>query len=452
MKFIHTSDWHIGRQFHNVSLLEDQRHVLEQIIQYITSEQVDALVIAGDIYDRSVPPATAVTLLDEVLHKVCHELKTPVIMISGNHDSADRLSFGARQLKEAGLFIFGDIHKVKEPIQITGKSGTAVNFFGIPYHDPEQIRQLVMESNNQADHDNTTIKNHNDAHNYLINQISDVINDQENNVLLSHCFVDGAEESESERPLSVGGADRVSYSPMLEFDYVALGHLHSPQYRGKPHIRYSGSILKYSFSEQHQKKGVTLVEVSEKSQTIKKQLKPKQTKIAKEPIIEDMFSDDLFAESSISEDTSSNADNISSNDASQPQEQASHISITSLPLRPLRDMRVLEGEMDDLLKNGENDPDAQDYLMIRLTDTHAILDAMGKLREVYPNVLHLEKPGIMAVGEKKALNREKLKRSELDMFQDFFSQVSGNPISEDQNQALKKIITQLHNAERETKA
>ena len=380
MKFIHTSDWHIGRQFHNVSLLDDQRHVLAQLVDYIQSEHVDALVIAGDIYDRSIPPATAVELLDEVLNKVCHELSVPVIIISGNHDSAERLRFGARQLKQAGLHIISDINKVTEPVSLEDKSGLAVNFYGIPYHDPELVRH----------HYDTPVRNHDEAHSFLVDTIKHSMPSSDSiNVLLSHCFVDGAEESESERPLSIGGADRVSYAPMADFNYVALGHLHSPQYRGEPYIRYSGSILKYSFSEQHQKKGIALVELDANGKT----------------------------------------------------------NITSLPLTPLRDMRIIEGPLAEIVESGKVDPNNDDYLMVRLTDTHAILDAMGKLRSVYPNVLHLEKPGIMAVGEAKAMNREKLKRGEMEMFQDFFDQVSGNSLSADQSRALEAVIDSLHTKE-----
>ncbi len=380
MKFIHTSDWHIGRQFHNVSLLEDQRHVLAQIVDYIQSEHVDALVIAGDIYDRSVPPAAAVELLDEVLNKVCHELSVPVIIISGNHDSAERLRFGARQLKQAGLHIMSDINKVAEAVTVEDSSGIAVNFYGIPYHDPELVRH----------HYDTPVSNHDEAHSFLVDTIKQSIPSPDSiNVLLSHCFVDGAEESESERPLSIGGADRVSYMPMTVFNYTALGHLHSPQYRGEPTIRYSGSILKYSFSEQHQKKGISLVEL----------------------------------------DANGKAD------------------ITPLTLSPLRDMRVIEGSLADIIDSGKTDPGSNDYIMVRLTDTHAILDSMGKLRSVYPNILHLEKPGIMAVGEKKAMNKEKLKRGEMEMFQDFFDQVSGNNLSAEQNSALETVIDSLHKKE-----
>lgn len=379
MKIIHTSDWHIGRQFHNVSLLEDQRLVLSQLLDYIKEEAVDALIIAGDIYDRSVPPAAAVELLDDVLNTVCTQMGVPVLLIPGNHDSNERLSFGARQLKHAGLHIFSDLERITEPTSITGKSGVSVNFYGIPYNDPEQVRHRFEVS----------VSTHDDAHGFLVEKIKQAYNPSDINVLLSHCFIDGAVESESERPLSIGGSDRVSYEPLLDFNYVALGHLHGPQFRGEQHIRYSGSILKYSFSEQHQKKGVTLVEFDATG-------KP---------------------------------------------------NIRLLPLVPKYNMRVIEGEIAQLLEQGKTDPCAEDYLMVQLTDTHAILDAMGKLREVYPNVLHLEKTGIMSVGEKKALNREKLKRGEADMFRDFFNQTTGESLTEEQSTALDRVLADLLKSE-----
>jgi len=376
MKFIHTSDWHIGRQFHNVSLLDDQRHVLEQIVGYIQSESVDALVIAGDIYDRSVPPAKAVELLDQFITRICSEMNTPVILIPGNHDGAERLRFGSRQLRSAGLHILGDLKRVTEPVLITAGE-TTVAFYGIPYNDPETVRNLFS-----AD-----VTSYDDAHSYLVDEITTVMRNDLANVLISHCFLEGAQESESERPLSIGGADRVSYKPCVNFDYVALGHLHSPQYKGEEFIRYSGSILKYSFSEEKHNKGVTLVEVNDQSVTSR-----------------------------------------------------------HLPLQPLRDMRIIEGELQTILEQGKVDPNNDDYLLVRLTDRHAILDPMGKLRAVYPNVLHLEKPGMLATGEQK-MNKENLKRGELEMFRDFFVQITGQPVSEEQDAAIQGVINELNKQE-----
>lgn len=376
MKFLHTSDWHIGRQFHNVSLLDDQRHVLAQIVAYIRSEAVDAVIIAGDIYDRSVPPAAAVSLLDEVLNTICTDLAVPVLLIPGNHDGAERLRFGSKQLKQAGLHIIGDLNQITQPV-ILNKNGHAIAFYGIPYNDPESVRN----------HFEVDVTSHDEAHQYLVEQINAVKNANAINVLISHCFIDGAEASESERPLSIGGADRVSVEPFKAFNYVALGHLHNPQHKGETHIRYSGSILKYSFSEQRQQKGVTLVEMDETG------LK----------------------------------------------------STTHLPLKPLRDMRTLEGDLESLLKQGATDPNNQDYLLIRLTDQNAILDPMSKLRQVYENVLHIEKTWLQDSGNLQ-VNRDKLKRGELDMFQDFFKQVSGQDLTPEQHTAITNIITSTVNS------
>jgi exonuclease SbcD len=374
MRFIHTSDWHIGRQFHNVSLLEDQRHVLQQIIAYIEAEAVDALVIAGDIYDRSVPPASAVELLDEVISTICTQMQVPVVLIPGNHDSAERLRFGARQLRKAGLHILGDLAQVAQPVILAGEHGD-VAFYGIPYSDPEMVRNLFA----------TNVSGYDEAHTFLVEQIKHVASADMPNVLISHCFIDGAQESESERPLAVGGADRVSYVSCVGFNYVALGHLHRPQYKGEDHIRYSGSILKYSFSEQHQRKGVTLVDIAADGRAASKHL----------------------------------------------------------PLTPLRDMRIIEGELHEILDRGKVDPHNQDYLLVRLTDRHAILDAMARLRAVYPNVLHLEKPGMLETGDQQ-MKRENLKRGELEMFRDFFEQITGHSLSSEQDAAIVQTIAEVN--------
>jgi exonuclease SbcD len=356
-----------------VSLLEDQRHVLKQLLDYIKSENVDALVIAGDIYDRAIPPASAVELLDEVLTQITMDLNVPVILIPGNHDSAQRLRFGSQQLRQSGLHILSDLANITTPVVISSKSGDTA-FYGLPYTDPEMVRSFSGEE----------ITTYDQAHTFLVNKINDAKSNKQANVLISHCFIDGAEESDSERPLSIGGSDRVSYQPCESFDYVALGHLHAPQYKGAQHIRYSGSILKYSFSEQHQKKGLTLVELNKGTKAIS----------------------------------------------------------THLPLVPLRNMRIIEGKFLDIIEQGRTDPNNEDYLLVRMTDRVAILEPMAKLRDVYPNVLQLEKPGMLISGD-ELMTREKLKRSELDMFRDFFVQVSGQSLSAEQDKAIEKTINIL---------
>ncbi|MFA0414639.1 exonuclease SbcCD subunit D [Vibrio renipiscarius] len=375
MKFLHTSDWHLGRQFHNVSLLEDQQDVLKQIITYIEQNPVDALVIAGDIYDRSVPPTAAIELMNDFVERVCGELALPIILIPGNHDGAQRLGFAASQMKGSGLHIVANFEDMLEPVVISSDIGE-VAFYGMPYHDPELVRHAF-----QSDQ---PIKDHDDAHKLLAEKICAQFKPDQKHVLVSHCFVDGAMESDSERPLSIGGSDRVSHQHFVPFDYVALGHLHQPQKKGEDYIRYSGSLMKYSFSEQHQAKGMTLVE----------------------------FNQDGF------------------------------LSATHIPLTAPHQMRIIEGEMDAILQQGKTDPNNHDYILVRLQDKHAILDPMEKLRKVYPNVLHLEKPG-MLIGVDQQLGKARLARGELDMFKDFFLEAKHDALSEAQEQAVSQIIEQL---------
>ncbi|WP_025504480.1 exonuclease SbcCD subunit D [Vibrio parahaemolyticus] len=374
MKFIHTSDWHLGRQFHNVSLLEDQHAVLEQLIQYIENNPVDAVIVAGDVYDRSVPPTIAIELLNRVVKRICGELNTPMILISGNHDGAERLGFGSEQMKRSGLHIISNFEDMLTPVVIETKAAGHVAFYGMPYNDPEQVRYVYKEP----------VSTHDEAHKLLAEKITEQFQSEHRNILISHCFVDGAIESESERPLSIGGSDRVSHEHFLNFDYVALGHLHQPQKKGEEYIRYSGSLMKYSFGEQNQKKGFTLVEIGK----------------------------DGFI-------------------------GAEHIELTAP-----HEMRIVEGELEQILEWGKTDPKNEDYLLVRLMDKHAILNPMEKLRTVYPNVLHLEKPG-MLIGVEQEMAQAKLARSEIDMFKDFFAEAQDSKLSNEQEQAISDIIKQL---------
>ncbi|EKO3420385.1 exonuclease SbcCD subunit D [Vibrio fluvialis] len=378
MKFLHTSDWHLGRQFHNVSLLEDQRYVLKQLIDYLKNNAVDAVIVAGDVYDRSVPPTVAIELLDEVVSSICTDLNIPMIMIPGNHDGARRLGFAAKQMKGAGLHIISDFEQMMTPVVLKSELAGDVAFYGMPYNDPEQVRHHYQNS----------VTTHDEAHQFLCECIKAQRDTSQRHVLISHCFVDGAMESDSERPLSIGGSDRVNHEHFADFDYVALGHLHQPQKKGEEHIRYSGSLMKYSFSEQHQKKGMTLVELND----------------------------------------------------------AGFVAAEHIPLSAPHDMRIIEGELDQLLEQGKTDPSAHDYLLVRLHDKHAILDPMEKLRKVYPNVLHLEKPG-MLIGVDQEMGRARLARGEMDMFRDFFLEAKQEPLSEQQESAMAEVIQSLKQAE-----
>ncbi|MEJ2200844.1 MAG: exonuclease SbcCD subunit D [Desulfuromonadaceae bacterium] len=378
MRILHTSDWHLGRQFHQVSLLEDQRFVLDQIVQIVRERQVDLVLVAGDIYDRSVPPAAAVELLDETVNRLCKELGVPLILLAGNHDGPQRLGFGARQLAVAGLHVAGPLWRVPQPVIIPGEEGP-VAFYPIPYADPAMVRQVH----------GVEVAGHDQAMAYLLEQIRQDNGPERPCVVLAHCFLAGGEVSESERPLAIGGAEQVSPEQFRDFSYAALGHLHGPQYRGAEHIRYSGSPLKYSFSEAQQRKSVTLVELAGRGP----------------------------------------------------------VAIEQIPLTPRHDLRILEGSLDELLAAGRNDPQRDDYLLVRLSDTHAILDVMSKLREVYPHVLHLERPGLLARNEGLEVNRERLKKGELAMFEDFYDQVSGRALSEEQRQIVADSLDALYREE-----
>ncbi|WP_447956096.1 exonuclease SbcCD subunit D [Vreelandella sp. EE7] len=379
MRLLHTADWHLGRLFHNVSLLEDQRFVLNQLVEIVDRDAVDVVLVAGDVFDRSVPPAAAVTLLDDILFELCEKRGLPVVMISGNHDSAERLRFGARHLKKAGLHILSDLADCDAPVTLTA-GGVEVDVFGIPYADPAHVRS----------HFKCDVRDFDSAHRFLLERIEAARRGGTPTFLMSHCFVDGASASDSERPLNLGGAESVAWEPMQGFDYVALGHLHGPQYRGGEHIRYSGSLLKYSFSEARQRKGVTLVDVDGQG----------------------------------------------------------HVNFEHRPLTPRREVRVLEGELEALLAAGQGESAGRDdYLLVRLTDRHAILDPMSKLRALYPNVLHLEKPGMLESRGAQQLDREKLEFSTLDMFSDFFEQTSGEAMTNEQQALMRDLIGELSKAE-----
>ena len=252
MKLIHLSDLHIGKRVNEVSMLEDQEYVLRQILQIIDAEKADAVLIAGDVYDKSIPPAEAVTLFDDFLCRLAKR-DLPVFIISGNHDSPERLAFGNRLLEHSGIHISPVYSGKIEPVTLTDEYG-AVNFWLLPFVKPVHVKRFYPDEG---------IESYTDAIRTAIQYME--VDQTVRNVLLTHQFVTGAARCESEE-LSVGGADHVDASVFDGFDYVALGHLHGPQSVGGEHIRYCGSPLKYSFSEAKQQKSVTLVELAEKGQ------------------------------------------------------------------------------------------------------------------------------------------------------------------------------------------
>lgn len=390
MKIMHTGDWHIGKIVNQRHMTVDQEYILSEVVKLVEAERPDVLVIAGDIYDRAVPPVEGVELLDKVLNKILLELNTPVIMIAGNHDSPDRLGFGSQVLRDKGLYIAGRFSKDTPKVVLHDEEGP-VNFYLIPYAPPAVVRQ-VLGCNEICDHDT--------AMGAIIKTIQENWNPQERNVIVTHGFVRGTEAlemSESEKPLSVtlavGGTEYVDIKHFAGFTYTALGHLHGPQQAGSPRVRYAGSLLKYSFSEAKQNKSVTLVQMDGKGE----------------------------------------------------------LQLTCKDLIPLRNMRKIQGSLEELLEPSVyEDTNVEDYLHVILTDEGELLDPMGKLRVVYPNVLSLEiEVKERQVGENKTSAGAGYKqKSKLDLFGDFYKDMTGQEFSQEKVDIVAKTISQVETEDR----
>lgn len=250
MKFIHLSDLHIGKRVNEFSMFEDQEYILSEIIKIIDSKKPDAVLIAGDVYDKSIPPSEAVTLFDRFLC-LLSERNLQVFVISGNHDSPERLSFASRLIDKSGVHLSPVYNGHIEPFQMKDEYGE-VNIYMLPFIKPANVRRFF---------DDREIASYTDAVNAVISEMN--VKSESRNVLITHQFVTGANRTESEE-ISVGGADNVDVSAFDDFDYVALGHLHRPQNCLSDRVRYCGTPLKYSFSEANDKKSVTIVELKEK--------------------------------------------------------------------------------------------------------------------------------------------------------------------------------------------
>ena len=250
MKILHTADLHIGKLVNGFSMLSDQKYILEEILKITDREQPDALIIAGDVYDKSVPSAEAVALFDDFLCRLAKR-NLQIFIISGNHDSAERIAFGGRLMEQSGVHLSPVYRKGIRPIVLADEHGP-VNFYLLPFIKPVHVRMQFPEEE---------IRTYADAVRTAVNDLP--IDSAERNVLVTHQFIAGSERSDSEE-MSVGGTDSIPSSVFDNFDYVALGHIHKPQRAGRETVRYSGSPLKYSISEASHSKSVTIVELGEK--------------------------------------------------------------------------------------------------------------------------------------------------------------------------------------------
>lgn len=361
MKLLHLSDLHIGRRIYGFSLLEDQRRALADIAALAGEHQVDAVLLAGDVYDKAVPSEAAVAVLDDFLTAL-QSLGAAVFLIAGNHDSAERLQFGSRILERNGLYIAGAFTGKAPCVRLMDAYGP-VDVYLLPYLRPAEVRPYFEDID---------IVTHEDA---VRAALSTVEHDPAaRSVLLAHQFVTAAGReplrSESET-ISVGGLDNVDASAFDGFDYVALGHLHGPQSIGRDTLRYAGSPLKYSFSESRQQKGVTIIELGETGCTPR-----------------------------------------------------------FVPLAPLHDLRELRGPMQALIAHADNE-NREDYLHILLTDGDEVPDAMNRLREIYPNVMHLSYDNARARAAYAPIDAAPAQElSPLEQFAAFFALQNGRELDE----------------------
>lgn len=360
MKLFHLSDLHIGKRVNEVFMLEDQAYILAQILTLIDEERPDALLIAGDVYDKSIPPAEAVSLFDDFLYSVSRR-GVPVLMISGNHDSPERLAFGRRMMEGAGVYISPVYAGETTPVTLHDAHGD-VHFWLLPFLKPAHVRRFEPEAE---------IESYTDAVRVAIDRMN--VDFSARNVLLTHQFVTGAATCESEE-LSVGGTDNVDASVFDGFDYVALGHLHGPQNVGSSRVRYCGTPLKYSFSEEKQEKSVTVVHLGEKGA----------------------------------------------------------LRLEALVLRPLHDMRRIRGSFAQLTAQGTAQT-TQDYLHIVLTDEEDVPEAMGRLRQIYPQIMKLSYDNTRTRSDQIVEGAQDVQRkSPLALFEELYEQMNNRPMSEAQ--------------------
>lgn len=251
MKLIHLSDLHIGKRVNEISMIEDQEYILQEILEKISDLKPDAILISGDVYDKSVPSAEAVTLFDDFLCSLAAQ-KLKVFIISGNHDSAERLAFGGRLVEEKGIYLSPVYNGHIAPITLVDEYGS-IHFWMLPFIKPAHVKRFYPQE---------TIESYTDACAVAVRNMK--IDPMQRNVLLAHQFVTGSATCDSEE-ISVGGMDNVDAAVFSEFDYVALGHIHGPQNIGSERIRYCGTPLKYSFSESNHQKSITVVDLGEKN-------------------------------------------------------------------------------------------------------------------------------------------------------------------------------------------
>ena len=373
MKFIHTSDLHLGKRVNEYSMLEDQKYILDGILRVIDEEAPCSLIVAGDVYDKSIPTAEAVGLFDAFLTSLS-DRGVQTFVISGNHDSPERMAFGAKLLTNSGIYLSPVWSGEVSPISLQDEYGT-LNVYLLPFVKPAHVRRYCGEE----------IESYTDAVRAAIDGMK--VDTSVRNLLVTHQFVTGASRTDSEE-LSVGGTDNVDASVFEVFDYVALGHIHRPQYCGSERVRYSGTPLKYSFSEAKDEKSLTVVEFFEKGT----------------------------------------------------------VTLRTVPLSPLRDLVELRGTYEELMRRSfyHDTTYPDDYVHITLTDEEDILDAVGKLRTVYRHLMKLDYDNTRTRNSAQIEGAVGVEtKSPLELFSDFYELQNHQPMTEEQRAFAEGLMQQI---------
>lgn len=372
MKLFHLSDLHIGKRVNEFSMIEDQKYILTQILYAADQEKPDGILISGDVYDRTIPTAEAVQVFDAFLTRLS-EQKIPAFIISGNHDSAERLAFGSSLMGKSGIYFSKVYDGTVEKIPMQDAYGT-VWIYLLPFLRPSTIRHALPERAEE-------VQSAADAVRIALEQTK--IDEKERNVLLAHQFVTGVKRCDAEE-LQVGDVDQIPAELFALFEYVALGHIHSPQKVGRETVRYCGAPLKYSFSEAGQEKSITVVELKEKGS----------------------------------------------------------VDLRTIPLKPLHDLRKIRGTyLEVTAKSFYENRDCEDYLQVTLTDEEDVPDGMAKLRTIYPNLMRLEYDNKRTRSNAEVRAAERVEeKSELELFQEFYELQNNQSMTEVQEQFVEELL------------
>ena len=375
MRLAHISDLHLGKRVNEFSMLEDQRYIVKQIESILEEEAADAVLIAGDVYDKPVPPGEAVRLFDSFLTALA-DRGTHVFVISGNHDSPERIAFGSRLMEKSRVYMAPVYDGHVSPIELRDAYGS-VYVYMLPFIKPAVVKKCWPEEK---------IESYEDAVGCAVAHMrEEAFVPEARNVLVAHQLVIGASRCDSEE-VSVGGLDQVSAALFRDFDYTALGHIHGPQNAGGERIRYCGSPLKYSFSEAGHVKSVTIVDLEEKG----------------------------------------------------------NVRVRTRPLIPLHDMREIRGSYAEVVsRDFYRGTAVDDYLHITLTDEEDILDAMGKLRAIYPNIMRLDYDNRRTREGGQLPERVQRAKSPLELLEELYALQNNQPMSGEQRELSARLIEEL---------